>query len=295
MKVIVFVKQIKYIYAQTGTDPKQNFIGPDDILSMINPLDELAVEEALRMKERHKDIEVIAISLGDRFAVDGLRKCLSMGVDRAIHIEDEEDEKRDAWATAMMLASSIRHLPFQLIFCGREALDDQNGLVGPYIAEVLKISHISKVIKMDLDRANRKVLIQRAVERGNREIMECSLPLLVTVERGINSPRYPTLPKILKAQQKEIEKVRTKDLGLPGEVFEPTFRLTEVVSLSTPKPKAKAKSPEDVKISASDRLRLIMKGGDSKKKEDSKVLEGSSDRILNEFERVLKENGIVFE
>ena len=93
MKIVVCIKQVKFIYAQTGTDPKQNFIGPDDFVRIINPLDESAVEEALRIKEKHKDAEVIVISLGDRFAEEGLRKCLSIGADKAIHLLVENGEK----------------------------------------------------------------------------------------------------------------------------------------------------------------------------------------------------------
>ena len=79
MKIIVCVKQIKYIYAQTGTDPKKNFIGPDDIVHLINPLDESAVEEALRIKEKHKESEILVISLGDRWVEEGLRKMFVHG------------------------------------------------------------------------------------------------------------------------------------------------------------------------------------------------------------------------
>ena len=290
MKTIVFLKQIKYVYAQTGTDPKKNFIGPDDIISMTNPLDELAVEEALRIREREKDGEVIVLSLGDRFAEEGLRRCLSMGADRAIHIEDEEYEKRDAWATATILAASLKDLHFDLIFCGREAADDQAGLVGSYIAEILKIPHITRAVRIEVDRARRKLLLQRGVERGNRELMECSLPALVTVEKGMNLPRYPTLPGILRAQSRVIDRWRVGDLGMDS-----IANSTEIVSLSPPKPKAKARGSEEVKLSATDRLKMLMKGGDSKKKEDSKVLEGSSDRVLDELERILRENGIIFE
>jgi electron transfer flavoprotein beta subunit len=264
MKTIVFLKQIKYVYAQTGTDPKKNFIGPDDIISMTNPLDELAVEEALRIREREKDGEVIVLSLGDRFAEEGLRRCLSMGADRAIHIEDEEYEKRDAWATATILAASLKDLHFDLIFCGREAADDQAGLVGSYIAEILKNHHITRAVRIEVD-CPRKLLLQRGVERGNRELMECSLPALVTVEKGMNLPRYPTLPGILRAQSRVIDRWRVGDLGMDS-----IANSTEIVSLSPPKPKAKAKAR---KRGSSQLLPVedAHEGGDSKK-EDSKVL-----------------------
>lgn len=292
MKIIVCIKQIKYIYAQTGTDPKQNFIGSDDIVRLINPLDESAVEEALRIKEKHKDTEILIISLGDRFVEEGLRKCLSMGADKAIHVYVENCEKMDSWVTAAILAYSIRDLHYELIFCGKESVDDQCGLVGPYIAAILKIPYIPGIIKFEMDGARGKALVHRALERGNREIMACKVPALFTIGKGMNIPRYPNLPGILKAEHQMIEKLEVNHLALPMDPFDPVSSLTELISLSNPKPKRKAKSSEDARLSASDRLKRIVKRADSKEKEDSKVLEGGSDKVLHEFERVMVENGI---
>lgn len=293
MRIIVFVKQVMFIYAQTGTDAKQCFVGPYDIVQIPNPFDELAVEEALRIKERLGGIEIVAISLGDSSAEEGLRKCLAMGAERAIHIFTEGCERMDAWSTATVLAHSIRNLPFDLVLCGKESIDDQGGLAGPYIAEILKIPFVSRVIKLDVDRENQKVFLHRSVERGNRETMECTMPALFTVERGINIPRYPTLPGILKAQKQKIERLEFARMGLPTDPFDSNSMLTEMIGVSLPKPRKRSRGAEEAKLSASDRLKLMMKGGAAKKKEDTKIFEGGSDRGLDEVERVLKENGIV--
>jgi electron transfer flavoprotein beta subunit len=295
MEIIVFVKQIKHVYAQTGTDPKGNFIGPDDIVRITNPLDELAVEEALRIKERHGDTEAIVISLGDRSAEDGLRKCLSMGADKAIHIYEEDYGKLDAWMTAMALAYSIRDRDFQLVFCGIRAIDDNRGLVGPYVAEILKIPHVSGVVRLEIHGEGKRVLVHRAVEKGNREVMECTIPALFTVEKGINVPRYPTLPGILRAQNHPIERLDIEDLKLPLKPFSPGVNLTETISFSNPKPKKRSGGLADAALSASDRLRLVMGGGDTETQGDSTLVEGSTDKALSEIERVLKENGILSE
>jgi electron transfer flavoprotein beta subunit len=295
MKIIVFVKQVKYVYAQTGTDPKQNFVGPDDIVYILNPLDELAVEEALRIKEKYQDSEIVVISLGDSLVEDGLRKCLGMGADKAVHIYVEDYERMDAWVTATVLANSIRSHSFDLIFCGRESVDRQDGLVGPYIAQILRIPHISRVIKLDVEEANHNVVVHRAVERGNRERMECKTPGLFTIERGINIPRYPTLPRVLEAQHQMIERLGIECLRLPKDLFGSDSNLTETIGFSTPKPKRKARNLENIKLSAADRLKLIMGGGDSKRKEDLTILEGDSYKSIDMFELLLKENGVVFE
>ncbi len=295
MKVIVFVKGIEYVYAQTGSDPKGNFIGPDDIVRIINPLDELALEEALRVKGRHGDTEVIVVSLGNGFAEDGLRKCLSMGADKAIHIYDQDYRKLDAWMTAMALAYAIRKRDFQLILCGRRAIDDNRGLVGPYIAEILKIPHVSGVVKLEIHGEGGEVLVHRAVERGNREIMECTIPALFTVEKGINTPRYPTLPEILRAQNQPIERLEIEDLKLPLKPFGPALNLTETISFLNPKPKKRSGGLADAALSASDRLRLVMGGGDRETQGESTLVEGGTDEALSEIERVLKENAILSE
>jgi electron transfer flavoprotein beta subunit len=293
MKVVVLAKQVKHVYAQTGTDPKGNFIGPDDIVRIINPLDELALEEALRIKERNGDTEVTVISLGDGSAEDGLRKCLSMGADKAIHIYDEDYGELDAWMTATALAYSIRDRDFKLILGGRRAIDDNGGLVGPYVAEILGIPHVSGVVKLELDGEGEGVLVHRAVERGNREVMECSIPALFTVEKGINVPRYPTLPGILRAENQPIERVEIEDLNLPLKPFGPARNLTETISLSNPKPKKRSGGLADAALSASDRLRLVMGGGDTETKGESTLVEGGTDEALSEIERVLRESGIL--
>lgn len=293
MKVIVFVKQIKHVYAQTGSDPRGNFIGPDDIVRIMNPLDELAVEEALRIKGRFEDTEVAVISLGDGSAEDGLRKCLSMGTDEAIHIYDEEYEKLDAWMTATVLAASVRDRDFQVILCGRRAIDDNGGLVGPYVAEILGIPHVSGVVKLEMDGESKGVLVHRVVERGNREVMECTIPALFTVEKGINVPRYPALPGILRAQIQPIGRLEIEDLKLPLKPFGPALNLTETISLSNPKPKKRSGGLADATLSASDRLRLVMGGGDTETKGESTLVEGGTDEALSEIERVLRESGIL--
>jgi electron transfer flavoprotein beta subunit len=218
-----------------------------------------------------------------------------MGADKAIHIFAENYEKMDAWVTAMVLAHSVRTFQFDLILCGREAADNQNSLVGPYIAEQLKIPCLSSVINLEMDRANEILLVQRLLERGNREIIECRVPALVAVAKGMNIPRYPTLPGILKAQHQMIEKLEIEHFGLSMDQIGSASNLTETIRLSSPKPKSKAPSSEDRKPSAADRLSLLTKSADPKKKRSSKLLEGISENILDELERLFKEHGIISE
>lgn len=295
MRIVVFVKHVKYVYAQTGPDPKMNYIGPDDVINIINPLDELAVEEALRLKDKYRDAEVIAVSLGDRYAVGGLRRCLEMGADKAFHIQYDQYDELDSWATAIVLAQLALQVRFQLILCGKESIDTNSGLVGSYVAEILKIPHISGIVKLQKEDGDDRILVHRSVERSNREVMECTIPCLLTVDKGINTPRYPTLPEILRAQERAIEILEPKDLELPVESFGPSLNITRTIKLSRPKPRPRGRKQIDAKLSATERLKLMMKGGDSKENENTTVMEGISDSVFEEMEHILKECGVDFQ
>jgi electron transfer flavoprotein beta subunit len=295
MKIIVCVKHARFVYAQTGSDPTQNLIGPDDTLRILNPLDESALEQALRIKDGWGETEVIAVSLGDRSAEDGLRRTLAMGADRAIHLAYETYEELDSWATATALAHVAKNQDFQLILCGQEAIDNHNGLVGPFVAEVLGIPHLSGVVHLDILEGGATARVHRAVERGNREIMECSLPALFTIDRRAGAPRYPTVPGRLKAEAATIERIDLQDLELQGGRFGPALNMTEIVRVSRPKPRIRDQKQTDGRISASERLKLMMKGGEAKEKTQSKLLEGSSDNVLDEIERLMRECGVELE
>jgi electron transfer flavoprotein alpha/beta subunit len=129
--------------------------------------------------------------------------------------------------------------------------------------------------------------------KGEQEIISCKVPALFTIGKGMNL-RYPSLPGILKAEHQQIETLDVQQLELAVDPLDRTSNLTEWVSLSPPKPRRKTRSSEEVKLSAADRLKRLVKRSDSKEKEDSKVLEGTSDKVFSEFERVMGENGIVF-
>lgn len=295
MRIVVLIKTVKYVYAQTGPDRKQNNIGSDDIIHMINPLDELALEEALRIKDVVDGTQVVALCLGSRFAEDALKRCLAMGADKGIHIFYEDYDQLDSWATATVLAECVRQLRCRMILCGREAIDDHNGLVGPYVAEMLGMTHLSSVVKIEILQAQRRLLVQRLVEKRNRVVMECNLPAVLDVEKGINTPRYPTLPGFLKAEATAIEKVLPPDLGFSSVSLSFDLNIVDTAGISRPKPKPKARAETSAKLSAAERIKLMMKGGRGKEKGDSNIIHGVSDDILAKIEQVFKECGVEFQ
>jgi len=273
MRIVVCLKQIRHIYARTGMDPSTHFVSEEDSVDIVNPLDELAVEEAVRLKEALGG-EAILVTLGDPAAEQDLRRCLAIGADRLIRIDDGSSEARDAWSTAVVLAAAIRRLSPDMVLCGAQALDDRCGHVGVTIAELLDYPCVSSIVRLDLDAGRSKAIVHRALERGDREVVECGLPALFTVCRGLNEPRYPRLEDLLAAQEAAIEVWGVQGLGIDSDVGKP---LTKAAKLYPPRPRTKKAKAPGTSLSAQERIQMLMKGGATgPKKEGGKVVELSA-------------------
>lgn len=180
---------------------------------IINPYDEYAIEEALKIREEHGG-EVTVVTVGEEEAEKELRTALAMGADKAVLINDEELESGDAFSTAAILNAYLRDKEADIILAGNVSVDSSTGQVGPRLAELLGIPAITTITKITID--GEKALIERDAE-GDIEIVETSLPLLVTCQQGLNEPRYPSLPGIMKAKKKPLEKFDLDDLELDDE------------------------------------------------------------------------------
>lgn len=295
MKIVVLIKTAKFVYAQTGTEIKKNYIGPDDILPIVNPLDEMALEYALELRDRDERVKVCLLTLGDRFAEEGLRRGLAMGADEAVHIRYGEYEKLDQATTSAVLAPACERENFDLILCGATAIDDNAGLVGPYVAERLAVPHISRVVQIATCSDGRGLEVHRAVERGDRQVLECSLPALLTIHRGTTVPRYPTLSGFLRANAHPITVLEPESLLRIGKTPLSSMNLTETTGHSNPKPKKKKETPQKSKLSAAQRLRSIMKREPAKEKEGGKIIEGTSQEMFTRVDGILKEAGVLTE
>ncbi|MEW9672124.1 electron transfer flavoprotein subunit beta [Ammoniphilus sp. 3BR4] len=209
MNIFVILKQTfdteEKISIQNGQ------ISEDGVEFIINPYDEYAIEEAVKLKEENGG-EVIVLTVGPARSESALRTALAMGADKAVRIEQEEE--CDEYTVAKWLAATIRNRPFDLILGGNMAVDSGSGQVALRVAEELDIAHVSSITKLALD--DRKATIERDVE-GDLEVIEVSLPVLVTAQQGLNEPRYPSLPGIMKAKKKPLEVISIKDLGLSQE------------------------------------------------------------------------------
>ncbi len=205
MKILVCIKQIFNSEFIENTDDENNcVVTGQNVEYRMNRFDEYALEEALRLKDSFNEIRVDVITAGASRARDVIKRALGMGADRGIHIITDNDIICDPCLTASLFVKETENEHYDLILTGVMSEDLMQGLTGPLFAEMLKIPSASSVVKIELVPGGNLICAEREVESGNREIIEAQLPVLLTVQGGINTPRYPTLSNVLKADSKEI-------------------------------------------------------------------------------------------
>lgn len=192
---------------------KAGQVSEDGASFIINPYDEYAIEEALKLREVHDGI-VTVITIGEEEAEKELRTALAMGADKAVLIDAEEVENGDPFSTSVILAAYLKDKEIDIILAGNVTVDGGTGQVGPRLAEELGIPAVTVITKLTVD--ENKATIERDVE-GDLEIVEVSLPVLVTCQQGLNEPRYPSLPGIMRAKKKPLETLELDDLDLDEE------------------------------------------------------------------------------
>ena len=201
-------------------------INEDGAEFIINPYDEYAIEEAIQVRDSHGG-EVIVITVGTEDANKELRTALAMGADKAVLVNTEDDlEASDQFTTAKILAEYLQDKNVDLVLAGNVAIDGGSGQVGPRVAELLNIPYVTTITKLEIN--GELVTVTRDVE-GDSEVIEASLPLLVTCQQGLNEPRYPSLPGIMKAKRKPLEELELDDLDLEEEDVEPKTKTIEIV------------------------------------------------------------------
>ncbi len=219
MEIIICVKQTPdTAEAELSIDESDRRIKIEGLVFDINEWDEYALEEALILKEKLGG-SVTALTMGPNGADAVLRRCLAKGADRAIWLKDEAFEGSDAYATARTLQSAIKDLSFDLILTGAQSSDYGNSAVGVYLAELLGIPHASMVKKVDAQ--GESLRVNRELEGGLEEVIELGTPALLTIQTGINEPRYVSIMGIRRARKKEMRVLGLDDLDLArGDVGE---------------------------------------------------------------------------
>jgi electron transfer flavoprotein beta subunit len=226
---------------------------------MINPYDEVAVEEGIRLKEKYGG-KVTVITVGPEESESILRWCLAMGADKACHVVEESGKDSDPWRTASALATVIKQRESDILLFGKKALDDELGIAGTFVAELLDlpvVSAVAKIESIDKERA----IVCRALEKGNRERVVCQVPAVLTVEKTLNHPRYPTFPARKAAKRTDIEKIT----ATPKTNAFDDLKI-ETVHLAPPKLRPKKILSPDSNLSAAARINFVMTGGVGSKK-----------------------------
>jgi electron transfer flavoprotein beta subunit len=234
VKIIVCIKQVPGI-TDVKINPETNTLIREGVSSIINPFDMYAIEEGLRIKEKFGG-KVTVISLGPPQSINALKEAVGMGADEAIQLSDRAFAGSDSWATSYTLALAIKKKgDFDIILCGKQAIDGDTGQVGPGIASQLGITQLTYVFKIiKLEPESGTITVERLLEEG-REIVEARLPALLTVVKDINQPRATTLFHIRRAAQLRIPVWTAADLpeadlsklGLKGSP-------TQVIKISNP-------------------------------------------------------------
>ena len=236
MKMLVLVKQVPDTATQVKVGSDSRTIDQTGITWIVSPYDEFALEEALRIKEKRNQAgdEVVAVTLGSERAREALRSCLAMGADRAIHVNDPAFEGADTLTAARALAAVVKLESPQLVLSGRQAIDDDMGATGAQVAEVLGWPCLSWIMEEVVSEDAKNIRLGRQVE-GGLEVFDVPLPCVVTAQKGMNEPRYPTLKGIMGAKKKEVKDLKAADLQAAG--FGAVAPALEVVALEAlPRP-----------------------------------------------------------
>jgi electron transfer flavoprotein beta subunit len=237
MNILVCLKQVPDTESQIRVAPDGKSIATEGIKWVMNPYDEYAVEEALRLKEKGGG-EVTIIGVGPQRVTESIRTALAMGADKGILVDDPSIVGSDSLGIAKVLAAVIKDLDYDLILCGKQGVDDDYGLVRSAVAELLDIPQISVIVKLEVKDDGSAITAHREIEGGSL-VVESSLPAVVTAQKGLNEPRYASLPGIMKARKKPLDVKTLADISLDsGEVGEGGAKI-KIVEL-TPPPERKA-------------------------------------------------------
>ena len=233
MNIVVLVKQVPDSGSERKMDPADNTVARAAADNVVNEIDEYAIEEALVVKEAHGG-EVTVLTVGPDSATDAIRKALSMGADKAVHVSDEAIKGSDAVQISAVLAAALGQLEYDLVICGAEATDSQMSVMPALLSERLGLPQLSGARKLTIDGGVAK--IERQTDGGYWAV-EAPLPAIVSTWDTINEPRYPSFKGIMAAKKKPVETKTLADLGLDASTVGQANATTQVVDFAGRPPK----------------------------------------------------------
>jgi electron transfer flavoprotein beta subunit len=204
----------------------------DGLNFVLDPYGEYGLEKALQLVEKHGG-KVSAVLLGPAEAKETIRKALAVGADEAFHIHDPAVEGGDAAATAKVLAAALRKLPFDMVWTGKQAVDDDNAQVPERVAELLDLPHVNSIIDFEIGADGKSARCVREVD-GERDVMVTSLPVILTAQQGLGELRYPSLKGIMGAKKKPITDWNVSALGIDPATVGKNGSKVEIIDLEPP-------------------------------------------------------------
>jgi electron transfer flavoprotein beta subunit len=252
MKIAVCVKQVPDSETRINLAAPAAQLDQTGFTRILNPYDAYAVEEAVKIKETGGEVEITAITIGPETVKETLKKdCLAVGCDKALLITDPALDGADETTIATVLTAALKRDEYDLILFGIKAIDDDSGQVGIMVAEKLGLPHVSTITHLELGEGT--LTAHREIE-GGKEVVKASMPALLTCQKGLNEPRLPSLPNIMKAGMKPMETVTCADLGI-----EVPANLVEIKLYSPPAARAECKlvDAEDPAQAARELARLL--------------------------------------
>ena len=281
MRIVICIKQIRHTYARTGMDHGRHFLAPEDNVYRINPHDEAALELALGVKETCKDTEIVLLTLGPQIADEALRRCLAMGADHLCRIDCNRSP--DPWEKSLALARTIMDFNADLVLCGIESIDTQNGQVGALVAHHLKMAFVSTITGITTLKDDSQAIVRRNCGRGIREEIQCRLPAVFSVDSAGIEPRLPTYEARVKALSYSIKTIPYPDNAAgPKLICEKRY---------PPRPRPRGAPTPDFRLDAFHRIQQLLTGSRIEKK--GEMLTGTSEAQVDSIVSFLLEHGFV--
>ena len=242
MNIVVCVKQVPDTWAEKKLNPADKTQDRDSVDNVMNEIDEYAVEEALRIKEKLGAGEVTVLTMGPEKAVETIRKALSMGADKAVHISDPALHGTCVVQTSAVLAAALKGLEWDLVIAGSEATDSRVSVMAPLLSEQLGVPQLSLARKVTVEGSN--VTVERVTEDGY-DVVSAATPAIISVVEKTNEPRYPSFKGIMAAKKKPLETKTVADLGIDAGSVGLAGATSEVVDFANRPPRTKGEIVKD--------------------------------------------------
>jgi len=233
MNIVVLVKQVPDTSAERRLDPADNTLDRESVDAVINEIDEYAIEEGLLLKEAHGG-EVTILTVGPERATESIRKALSMGADKAVHVSDPAIHGSDAIQTAKVIAKALGTLDWDLVIAGSEATDTRVSVVPALLAEALGVAQLTQARKVTVQDSN--VTIERQSDTGY-DVVQGATPAVISVVEKINEPRYPSFKGIMAAKSKPVQTLTAAELGLGADEVGLASATSQVLSFEVAPPR----------------------------------------------------------